>query len=201
LTKVDKPNWKIVEGVLVEHATTPGGGSYCIYRLESTRGEVLYASTRLWKSLEFRLSWPDMPGEMLSDWQYFTTLEEARRWAGNIDNEERGIQPFEVDTSRYTPGPELHYCLCCGYRTIEGYKTDHGYTKPPETYDICPICFWQDDRVATRFPDEAIGPNGVSLNEARRNFQEFGASERVMLQHVRPPNEGEERDPDWKLVT
>lgn len=28
-------------------------------------------------------------------------------------------------------------CPCCGYKTMKG--------KPPGTYEICEICFWEDD--------------------------------------------------------
>ena len=43
---------------------------------------------------------------MLSDWQYFTTLKEARRAVGNLNNEEKGIGPFEYNEDDYTAGPE-----------------------------------------------------------------------------------------------
>jgi hypothetical protein len=199
MAQVGKPNWVIVEGVLVEHASTPGYGSYCIYRLTSHKGEVLYASTQSWELLEFRLSWRDIPLDMVADWKYFTSIDEARRSVGNLTNEDLGIQPFEYDKSRYTAQPELHYCLCCGYKTIEGYETNFGYTKPPDTYAICPICWWQDDPVAFSHPDEVIGPNGVSLRQAQENFAEFGASERRLLPHARQPDENDERNLNWIL--
>ena len=28
-------------------------------------------------------------------------------------------------------------CPCCGYKTLD--------EEPPNTYDICEICFWEDD--------------------------------------------------------
>jgi len=54
-------------------------------------------------------------------------------------------------------------------------------------YDICPVCFWEDDNVQAEDPDYAGGANHVSLNEARRNFGAFGASEKRVLRYVRPP--------------
>lgn len=35
-------------------------------------------------------------------------------------------------------------CPCCGYRTLE---------EPPGTFDICEICFWEDDGVHFDDPD------------------------------------------------
>jgi Cysteine-rich CPCC len=202
MTQLQKLDWKVVWGTLVEHAKSPDQRSYCIYELQSRKGEkgeLVYASTRSWSLLRFQLSWQDLPADMLSDWQYFTSIEEARRSVGNLSNEEKGIEPFEYDRSRYTAEPQKHYCLCCGYKNIEGYNTNFGYTKPPDTYDICEICFWEDDPIGYEHPDEATGPNHVSFKEAQRNFLEFGASEARLLPYVRKPTDADERDPNWKL--
>ncbi|MDO5325738.1 MAG: CPCC family cysteine-rich protein [Clostridia bacterium] len=68
-------------------------------------------------------------------------------------------------------------CPCCGCFTL------------PEQgqYDICPVCFWEDDPVQSR--DERLdgGANKVSLNEARKNYLAFGVCEKGMLPHVRKP--------------
>jgi hypothetical protein len=192
--------WPLVTGLLVEHARGTDQRFSCVSQLTSMSGEVLDGTTRLWTLQAFRLSWSDISPELLTDWQYFSTLVAARQSMGNLTNEERGIEPFEYDKTRYTAEPERHYCLCCGYKTIEGYKTNFGYTKPPETYAICKICFWQDDSVAFRHPDEVIGPNRVSLQQAQRNFLEFGASERRVLRFVRPSNDNDVRDPNWRLL-
>jgi hypothetical protein len=70
-------------------------------------------------------------------------------------------------------------CPCCRYRTLSERAG----------FDICPVCFWEDDGQDDPEADEVWGgPNGaVSLAEARRNFQQFGASRRDVLSHVRPP--------------
>lgn len=70
-------------------------------------------------------------------------------------------------------------CPCCGYLTIE------------EEYDICQVCYWQYDEVRQRYPDEAIGPNKVSLIRAKRNYKEFGASEKRFIGFVRKPADDE----------
>jgi hypothetical protein len=80
-------------------------------------------------------------------------------------------------------------CPSCGFLV---------FNEPPESYDICPICNWEDDNVQLRFPDFPGGANKPSLMEAQRNFAEFGASEIRSLPRVRPPTEEDVRDPDWR---
>src|SRR6266508_4724462 len=48
--------------------------------------------------------------------------------------------------------------------------------------------FWEDDPLSFQSPDEDVGgPNRVSLNQARKNFAEFGAAELKDKWAVRPP--------------
>lgn len=75
-------------------------------------------------------------------------------------------------------------CPCCGFLTNPG------------DWDICPVCFWENDPVQLRDPDMPGGANKVSLRQGQRNFAEFGACEREMLPHVHP--EGFLRDPNWQ---
>lgn len=75
---------------------------------------------------------------------------------------------------------KLRYtCPCCGYLTL----TD----KPPGTFAICPVCFWEDDEVQFKDPMSAGGANQVSLAEARKNFRAFGAVMEQFVGQVRPP--------------
>ena len=62
--------------------------------------------------------------------------------------------------------PELIPCPCCGYRTI-GERA---------VYEICPICWWEDDGQDNMDADIVMGgPNdNVSLTQARANFLKFG---------------------------
>ena len=87
-------------------------------------------------------------------------------------------------------GDEKHTCPCCGYKTLD--------EKPPGTYEICPICFWEDDPVQFDDPDCAGGANRPSLRQAQMNFLAFGACEKEMIRHVRKPREDDKRDPNWK---
>lgn len=57
----------------------------------------------------------------------------------------------------------LHACPCCGYRTLD----ERG------GYDICPVCFWEDDGVDD--PAMGSGPNHMTLGEGRASFARIGA--------------------------
>jgi hypothetical protein len=81
-------------------------------------------------------------------------------------------------------------CPCCGHKTL-----DEG---PPGTYDICPVCFWEDDPVQFDDPDYEGGANRPSLRQAQTNFLRFGASEERRRASVRKPRLGEERPDDWR---
>lgn len=74
-------------------------------------------------------------------------------------------------------------CPCCGNYT---------YLEPVGgTDEICPVCFWEDDKIQLKDITYAGGANAMSLQEARENYKEFGACCREMLEHVRKPMEDE----------
>ena len=60
-------------------------------------------------------------------------------------------------------------CPCCHHLTI----------KSPGDYEICPVCFWEDDC------DEEDGPNRITLAEARANYITIGACSPNSLRSVR----------------
>jgi hypothetical protein len=72
----------------------------------------------------------------------------------------------------------LRECPCCGFRTL---ASDPGH------WEICEVCFWDDDPVQLSKPGYAGGANAVNLNEARENFRKFGASEPRFKGNVRAP--------------
>ena len=79
-------------------------------------------------------------------------------------------------------------CPCCEYYTFD---------KIPNTnYDICPVCYWEDDPFAYDNPDYVESCNGVSLNKAKKNFVEFGACTKDMQKYTRLPNSDELRGVD-----
>lgn len=73
-----------------------------------------------------------------------------------------------------------YQCPCCGYYTFDN--------EPNGNYDICPVCFWEDDPIAIDDTTFVGGANHVSLQQARLNFKKFGACEKDMLSYVRKPN-------------
>lgn len=72
---------------------------------------------------------------------------------------------------------EKYKCPCCGYFTLE----EEG------SYDVCPVCFWEDDTSQTRDPDMAGGANKVSLSDARENYLKYGACMEEFTPFVREP--------------
>lgn len=75
-------------------------------------------------------------------------------------------------------------CPCCEYRTLEAGAE----------YEICPVCFWEDDGQGAEHAQEVWGgPNGsLSLSQAQENFRSFGACDHQFVANVRPPR-GDER--------
>ncbi|WP_328943405.1 CPCC family cysteine-rich protein [Streptomyces sp. NBC_00250] len=70
-------------------------------------------------------------------------------------------------------------CPCCGFLTLD----ERG------SFDICPVCFWEDDGQDDHDADQVRGgPNGrLSLTEARQNFQAMGACDERCAAFVRDP--------------
>jgi anaerobic ribonucleoside-triphosphate reductase len=56
----------------------------------------------------------------------------------------------------------INLCPCC--KTYE--FSEEG------SYEICPVCNWEDDPIQAEDPNYAGGANTMSLNEARKAYQE-----------------------------
>lgn len=70
-------------------------------------------------------------------------------------------------------------CPCCGYLTFD--------EEPSGTFEICPVCYWEGDNVQNENPNYEGGANGISLNEARKNFSKYGAIQKKFIKGVRKP--------------
>ncbi|MFD0756805.1 CPCC family cysteine-rich protein [Massilia norwichensis] len=74
----------------------------------------------------------------------------------------------------------LDQCDCCDYYTIP-----HG-----QDYEICPICFWEQDAYGIESPDDESGANhGLTLREGRCNFVRWGACAERFVSNVLPASE------------
>ncbi|MGN0818764.1 MAG: CPCC family cysteine-rich protein [Candidatus Coproplasma sp.] len=74
-------------------------------------------------------------------------------------------------------------CPCCGYYTFT--------SKPKGEYDICPVCYWEDDPFQAENPDLGNMANTVSLNQARENYKKFSACQEDCIKYVRLPKKDE----------
>lgn len=59
--------------------------------------------------------------------------------------------------------------------------------EPPGTFEVCPVCYWEDDEVQFKNLDYEGGANTVSLRVARENYARLQACSEEFLNHVRPP--------------
>ena len=69
-------------------------------------------------------------------------------------------------------------CPCCDHFTLDEVGI----------YDICPVCFWEDDGTTG---EHSFSPNGIPLSEARINYVKYGVSAERFVQHVRLPKPDE----------
>ena len=87
--------------------------------------------------------------------------------------------------------PSGYPCPCCGHRTL---------SEPPGSYEICPVCFWEDDIVQLRWPNMSSGANHVSLIQAQTNYRESCVSEQRLACHVRPAQPNEPVEEGWRPI-
>lgn len=84
-----------------------------------------------------------------------------------------------------------YYCPCCGYNSLD--------KEPPGTYQICRICFWEDDPVQFKDWNFVGGANKVSLIQGQKNFVKYGAVEKRFILYTKIPTKKKyERNPNWK---
>ena len=68
----------------------------------------------------------------------------------------------------------LKQCPCCDYFTLAN-RGD---------YEICTICFWEDDGLDLTELQSHSGPNHLTLEEGRINFLKFGACDEKCVKYV-----------------
>lgn len=71
-------------------------------------------------------------------------------------------------------------CPCCGYRTLVR----------PRNWELCDLCFWEDDPLQSYNPDFASGTNEKSLRDYQSDFMNG------VYPH-REPSFFDEKDPLW----
>ncbi|WP_417692318.1 CPCC family cysteine-rich protein [Roseibium sp.] len=76
--------------------------------------------------------------------------------------------------------PQAIACPCCGNLTLgtDGMAAD---------WDICLVCFWENDPDQRKNETLAEGANDVNLKTARENYKAFGACDENAKEHVRDP--------------
>lgn len=74
-------------------------------------------------------------------------------------------------------------CPCCACFTFD--------EQPTGTFAICPVCWWEDERVQFEDPLLAGGANLPSLSEARRSYLASGVADPDHGSYVRPPRDDE----------
>lgn len=70
-------------------------------------------------------------------------------------------------------------CPCCDHFTLAERRS----------FEVCPICGWEDDGQDLDELDRVSGPNHITLREARSNFERFGAADQSVLGLVAGPDE------------
>ncbi len=78
---------------------------------------------------------------------------------------------------------EKYKCPCCNHNTMSNDDS--------LMYDICPVCYWENDPIQNIDENFIGGANKVSLAQARKNYIEFGASSIEFLNKVRKPLDNE----------
>lgn len=77
-------------------------------------------------------------------------------------------------------------CVCCGYKTLEHDEALY--------YEICPVCFWENDPIQNENPDYRGGANRISLNQAKTNYTKYGAVKFSLKKYTRPPLKSEKEN-------
>ena len=70
-------------------------------------------------------------------------------------------------------------CPCCGFYT---------FAEPLNgTYDICPVCFWENDVFDPGEDQPSDENHGMTLAEGREAYKRLGAVREELLPYAREP--------------
>lgn len=64
---------------------------------------------------------------------------------------------------------EWHICPCCNLPSLEEAGSD--------TYEICPVCQWENDPTQCDFTSMGGGANRLALEVAQQNYERIGVSD------------------------
>lgn len=81
-------------------------------------------------------------------------------------------------------------CPCCGYLVFD---------EAPGSFDICPICYWEDEAMQLRYPHER-GANRVTLVEAQMNYEACGCGDLNNKKLVRKATKEDLKDKSWRKI-
>ena len=89
-------------------------------------------------------------------------IVDRRRWFdAHWKDIETEMSPWKIITRVFSLDVRTRYtCPCCGYPTLERRIM----------WEICHICWWEDDGQDDSDKDNIGGTNDISLTEARTNF-------------------------------
>lgn len=74
-------------------------------------------------------------------------------------------------------------CPCCGFITIPNKGNALAY--------ICPVCLWEIDLFIQRENEASDQNHGLTLDEARKNYRQFGAILPELKKYCREPKDYE----------
>ena len=77
-----------------------------------------------------------------------------------------------------------YQCYCCGNYSLEENPED-------PTFEICPICRWENDPIQNSDIDYYGGANRISLRDARENYKKMGAKREDCVGRARKPLDSE----------
>ncbi|NLB61148.1 MAG: hypothetical protein GX802_01790 [Clostridiales bacterium] len=91
------------------------------------------------------------------------SLNEARTLFKKYGDDYRNHKAeWTTDVIEEEKSDTKHFCPVCGQYEFESEAS----------FDICPVCKWQDDWLQIVDPDEKYCANQMSLNEAKKAYKE-----------------------------